>query len=197
MKNFRFAVLAGAMGLAGLTTGALAEDVTIGLASAQTGGLAYADQPSLAGFKMAVDEINAAGGLGADFGRRHPELAGDERVASPQRLAAVALGPSRDGLARQPFEGPAGLGLQFPHREATAHRDRGLVALEHRPAADVELVADVAHDLLDAILERDDARCAAVFVDDQRHMGAFCLHAHQKIKYRHRGRHEQDGPQDF
>jgi len=36
MKNFRFAALAGAIALAGLTTGALAEDVTIGLATAQT-----------------------------------------------------------------------------------------------------------------------------------------------------------------
>ncbi len=67
MKNFRFAVLAGAMCLAGLATAAAAEDITIGLATAQTGGLAYADQPSLAGFKMAVDEINAAGGLGGKY----------------------------------------------------------------------------------------------------------------------------------
>lgn len=67
MRNFRFTVLAGAMCLAGLATGATAEDITIGLATAQTGGLAYADQPSLAGFKMAVDEINAAGGLGGKY----------------------------------------------------------------------------------------------------------------------------------
>jgi branched-chain amino acid transport system substrate-binding protein len=67
MKNVRFAALAGAIALAGLTTGALAEDVTIGLATAQTGGLAAFDQPSLAGFKMAVDEINSAGGLGGKY----------------------------------------------------------------------------------------------------------------------------------
>jgi branched-chain amino acid transport system substrate-binding protein len=67
MKNFRFAMLAGAMCLAGFATAAQAEDITIGLATAQTGGLAYADQPSLAGFKMAVDEINAAGGLGGKY----------------------------------------------------------------------------------------------------------------------------------
>ena len=67
MKNFRFAMLAGAMCLAGLATAAQAEEITIGLATAQTGGLAYADQPSLAGFKMAVDEINAAGGLGGKY----------------------------------------------------------------------------------------------------------------------------------
>lgn len=50
--------------LALLSGAALAEDVTIGLATAQTGWLAFADQPSLAGFQMAIDEINARGGLG-------------------------------------------------------------------------------------------------------------------------------------
>lgn len=54
--------------LFGLLCGAaMAEDVTIGLATAQTGGLAFADQPSLAGFQMAIDEINAKGGLGGTF----------------------------------------------------------------------------------------------------------------------------------
>jgi branched-chain amino acid transport system substrate-binding protein len=42
----------------------MAEDFTIGLATAQTGGLAFADQPSLQGFELAVEEINAKGGLG-------------------------------------------------------------------------------------------------------------------------------------
>ena len=51
-----------AIGLAALP--AQAEDFVIGLATAQTGGLAPFDQPSLAGFQMAVDEINAKGGLG-------------------------------------------------------------------------------------------------------------------------------------
>ena len=47
----------------GLAAPALAEDLTIGLATAQTGGLAPYDQPTLAGFQMRVDEINAAGGI--------------------------------------------------------------------------------------------------------------------------------------
>ncbi|MCP8894547.1 ABC transporter substrate-binding protein [Shinella daejeonensis] len=46
---------------------ALAEDVVVGLATAQTGGLAPYDQPSLRGFQMAVDEINAAGGIAGKF----------------------------------------------------------------------------------------------------------------------------------
>lgn len=65
MKTVRVALLAGVMALA--ATPALAEDVTIGLATAQTGGLAFADQPSLIGFKMAIEEINAKGGFGGKY----------------------------------------------------------------------------------------------------------------------------------
>lgn len=53
--------------LALLGGAALAEDVTIGLATGQTGGLAPFDQPSLAGFQMAIEEINAKGGLGGKY----------------------------------------------------------------------------------------------------------------------------------
>jgi branched-chain amino acid transport system substrate-binding protein len=47
-----------------LSAPAYAEDFVIGLATAQTGGLAFVDQPSLTGFQAAVEEINAKGGLG-------------------------------------------------------------------------------------------------------------------------------------
>jgi branched-chain amino acid transport system substrate-binding protein len=44
--------------------GALAaNEYVIGVASAQTGGLAPFDQPALAGFRFGVDEINAKGGI--------------------------------------------------------------------------------------------------------------------------------------
>lgn len=46
---------------------AFAEDLVIGLATAQTGGLAPYDQPSLKGLEMAVEEINAAGGAAGKF----------------------------------------------------------------------------------------------------------------------------------
>lgn len=46
---------------------AMAEDLVIGLATAQTGGIAPYDQPSFAGFKMRVDEINAEGGIAGKF----------------------------------------------------------------------------------------------------------------------------------
>lgn len=51
----------------GLAAPAPAEDLKIGLATAQTGALAPYDQPSLAGFQMRVDEINAAGGIAGKY----------------------------------------------------------------------------------------------------------------------------------
>lgn len=65
MKPYR--QLLSVCALALLPVAAMAEDITIGLATAQTGGLAFADQPSLVGFKIAVDEINAKGGLGGKY----------------------------------------------------------------------------------------------------------------------------------
>jgi len=66
MRHLRLS-LAGLLALGLAAAPVLADDMTIGLATAQTGGLAFADQPSLAGFKMAVDEINAKGGLGGKY----------------------------------------------------------------------------------------------------------------------------------
>lgn len=42
--------------------------IIVGVVTAQTGTLASYDQPSLAGFRMSIDEINARGGLGG----KHP-----------------------------------------------------------------------------------------------------------------------------
>lgn len=67
MKRIQSLALAGTMLLAASAGAAWAEDVTVGLATAQTGGLAFADQPSLAGFKMAIDEINAKGGFAGKY----------------------------------------------------------------------------------------------------------------------------------
>ena len=55
--------LGAALAVAG-ATGAAAEEITIGVATAQTGGLAPYDGPVIEGFKIAVDQINAAGGIG-------------------------------------------------------------------------------------------------------------------------------------
>ena len=68
MKKLKTTLMAGAaVLLTALTTPALAEDLVIGLATAQTGGLAPYDQPNLAGLQMKVDEINAAGGVAGKY----------------------------------------------------------------------------------------------------------------------------------
>ncbi|MCY1127481.1 ABC transporter substrate-binding protein [Frigidibacter sp. RF13] len=68
-RTRRMLTLGTAMALCGWAAvgAAGAEEVTIGLATGQTGGLAPFDQPSLAGFRMAMDEINAKGGLGGKY----------------------------------------------------------------------------------------------------------------------------------
>ena len=57
--------LIAAAGLAaGFSLGGHAAELTIGVATAQTGGLAPYDGPVVEGFKIAIDEVNAAGGIG-------------------------------------------------------------------------------------------------------------------------------------
>ncbi len=52
---------------AAFTLPAAAETLTIGLATAQTGGLAGYDGPVIEGLHIAVDEINAAGGINGNI----------------------------------------------------------------------------------------------------------------------------------
>jgi hypothetical protein len=61
----------------------------------------------------------------------------------------------------------------------------------------VMLVFNVADDLLDQILDRDQAVGAAIFVDHQREVNARRLHLGEEIERRHRRRHEQDGADDL
>ncbi|MCG8683559.1 MAG: ABC transporter substrate-binding protein, partial [Desulfobacterales bacterium] len=53
-----------AWGMAAAPVTAADKELRIGLAIAQTGGLAPYDAPVMEGFKLAVEEINAAGGIG-------------------------------------------------------------------------------------------------------------------------------------
>lgn len=66
LRHTLFGTAALGLLLAG-TPAALAEDIVIGVATAQTGGLAPYDQPALAGLRMAVDELNAKGGLDGKY----------------------------------------------------------------------------------------------------------------------------------
>lgn len=64
----RRALHAAACGLAlAAAPAASAEEIVIGAATAQTGGLAPYDQPALAGLRMAIDELNAKGGLAGKY----------------------------------------------------------------------------------------------------------------------------------
>ncbi len=64
--RLRYAAM-GAAVFAMTATAAFAEEITIGAATAQTGGLAPFDQPALKGFRMAIDDLNAKGGLGGKY----------------------------------------------------------------------------------------------------------------------------------
>lgn len=65
LKKLKLTACATALLAAGaLAAPASAETLTIGLATGQTGGLAPYDGPAVEGFNIAVDEINAAGGIG-------------------------------------------------------------------------------------------------------------------------------------
>lgn len=50
-----------------LLVAARAAQIIVGIVTAQTGSLASYDQPSLAGFRMAINEVNARGGLGGRY----------------------------------------------------------------------------------------------------------------------------------
>ena len=59
----------------------------------------------------------------------------------------------------------------------------------------VVLVADLADDLFEQILDRHQPVHAAIFVDDQRHVASPGLHLLQKHAEWHRGRHIEQRPQ--
>jgi len=68
LKKLALSVGAAALLAAGSMSAAIAADkLVIGLATGQTGGLAPYDGPAIEGFQIAVDEINAAGGIGGKF----------------------------------------------------------------------------------------------------------------------------------
>ncbi len=66
MKKNKLMLLSGAFAVLAAAP-VMAENLVIGLATAQTGGLAPYDQPNLAGLQMKIDEINAAGGIAGKF----------------------------------------------------------------------------------------------------------------------------------
>ncbi len=63
-KNLTTLAFASALAMAAFGPATAADEITIGVATAQTGALAPFDGPVIEGFKIAIDEINAAGGIG-------------------------------------------------------------------------------------------------------------------------------------
>ncbi len=63
-KKIKLTLLSAIAAVSMIPHGASAETLTIGLATAQTGGLAGFDGPVIDGVHIAVDEINASGGIG-------------------------------------------------------------------------------------------------------------------------------------
>lgn len=61
------ACLTAGLAMAAMPATLSAEDLVIGTATGQTGGLAPYDGPAMQGFQIAVDEINAAGGVDGKF----------------------------------------------------------------------------------------------------------------------------------
>ena len=67
---------------------AQADDITIGVATAQTGGLAPYDGPVVEGLHLAVEEINAAGGIG---GKYHDRAHFEKDVRSDAAQTSIAV----------------------------------------------------------------------------------------------------------
>ncbi len=63
-KNLTTLAFASVLAMAAYCPANAADEITIGVATAQTGALAPFDGPVIEGFKIAIDEINAAGGIG-------------------------------------------------------------------------------------------------------------------------------------
>jgi hypothetical protein len=70
--------------------------------------------------------------------------------------------------------------IEVVDREGPVDPDGSFVHLLDRFVRKVELVLDLAHDLLEKILQRDDSNRRAVFVDDNRHVELLAPEVRQK-----------------
>ena len=117
-----------------------------------------------------------------------------DRVARRRELAERREHEARDGLVgpfRQPDRGLLGELVQV---EQAVHLDLALRQLGGRGLAGVVLVPDVADQLLDQVLEGDDAGGAAVLVDHDRQVRALAAHLRKRGEHRLADRQELDRP---
>ena len=66
------------------------------------------------------------------------------------------------------------------------------ILADQRLLGHIVLVVDLADNLLDKILDRDETVGAAIFIDDKSEMQPRQLHAEQKVEHRHGRRHIED-----
>lgn len=95
MKSSLMVALAGVLGLAASVQAAQADDLVIGGAISLTGGLAYADVPAQKGMQLAIDELNAAGGIG---GKTKIVLKLKDSRSDPSQTAIAAQELIDDGV---------------------------------------------------------------------------------------------------
>jgi len=136
-----------------------------------------------------------AGDAAAVHFRHRDPVAGDlDRVARRRQFAERREHVARDGLVgslRQPDRGLLGELVQV---EQAVHLDFALRQLGGGRLARVVLVPDVADELLDQVLEGDDARGAAVLVDHDRQVDALAAHLGKRGEHGLADRQELDRP---
>ena len=131
-----------------------------------------------AGDQHGVDPVAPAGGA-----------LGDQRAARRRRPVAPGIGTRPSAWAsRPPTVSTSSVGqldveqlAEVLDRQPGGDPDRAVVELLDRRALDVVLVGDLADDLLEDVLDGDQAGGAAVLVDDDRDVGAGRLHLAQQV----------------
>ena len=94
----------------------------------------------------------------------------DDLVPDLGRAPELPEDVAGDGVVVLVVDRRAELLVEVVDRERAVDADRRLVDALDRLVREIELVLDVAHDLLEQVLERDDAGRRAVLVDDDRHV---------------------------
>ena len=110
------------------------------------------------------------------------DVAGEQEHEAAERVDLVLVGRQpRVDRCGELLELDPGIGFPQAVVEHGQHARLGLVML----------VLDVADDLLDDVLDRDQALGAAEFVDDDREVDALAAHPRQQLDHAHRFGHEQ------
>ena len=132
--------------------------------------------------RIGVDhlELDARGMADHLAARGHP--AGEVEHETAERVDVLAL------FRRQHR---ADARLEVLDRGACVGDQRAVRPLDHVDLLDVVLVLDIAHDLLDHVLDGDETVDTAELVHHHRHVHARKTHLQQQIEHAHGGRDEQ------